>query len=337
MLLIATMACTGNNSTPTMPPSPTPPSAPTLSVSTVTVSGAAPTVGLTASFSATANLSNGTAQVITSQAAWRTSNTSVASVTSAGEVTGVGIGDADIAASYQGVSGTAHISVIRATYTISGLVTDGTSGGILPNIYIQTVDSTDTGRATRTDSAGNYSTSGVSPGPLTLTASSVSYQTTMKTVTVSSDTRIDIVLQRAPISYAGIWRGQYQITDCRNVNGPSPSTGLCTIMARTNNYQFTLSQNGTTVAGSYALTSALFDCPCGGHYGGFAMSGSVTPGGELVISATGSPTATGVTAEMTFTLKQTNPSTITGTLSGIVKLDPDLLSTFSGTILSGTQ
>jgi hypothetical protein len=85
----------------------------------------------------------------------------VTSVTSAGVVTGVGIGDADH-----------HGELPRCER---------------PNIYIQTVDSTDSGKSTRTDSAGNYSTSGVSPGPLALTASSVSYQTTTKTVTVSSD------------------------------------------------------------------------------------------------------------------------------------------------------
>jgi hypothetical protein len=337
VLLLVTMACSSNNGTPATPPSPTPPSPPTPSVSAVTVSGATPTVGVTAPFSATANLSNGTAQAITSQATWRTSNTSVASVTNGGAVTGVGIGEADITASYQGVSGTAHISVVRAMYTVSGLVTDGTSGGILPNIYIQTVDTTGTGRSTRTDSAGNYSTSGVAPGPLTLTASAVSYQTTMRTVTVSSDTRIDIVLERAPISYAGIWTGQYQITDCRDFGGASSSTGLCTIMARTNAYRFTLSQNGTTVAGSYALTSALFDCPCGGQYGGFAMSGSIAPGGELLISATGSPTATHVDVEMTFSLEQTSPSTLTGTVSGVVRLDADRWSTFNGIMLSGTR
>jgi hypothetical protein len=134
-------------------------------VASIAVTGVAPKVGQTAPFIATATLPDGTTQVVTSQATWSSSNTVVATVTNAGAVTGVGVGIVDITATYKGTSGTSHVAVGRAMYTISGHVTDGTSGGVLPNINIQTVDSENTVRSTRTDGAGDYAIGGSWPGP----------------------------------------------------------------------------------------------------------------------------------------------------------------------------
>src|SRR5204863_8785065 len=110
------------------------------------------------------------AQTVTSQATWSSSNTSVATVTNSGVVTGIGVGIADITATYQGASGTSHVSVGRTTYTVSGHVTDGTSGGVLPNIMIQAVDG-DTTKSTLTGAAGDYAVGGILAGPVMVTAS----------------------------------------------------------------------------------------------------------------------------------------------------------------------
>src|SRR5258705_1793467 len=160
--------------------SPTSASGPTITVSSISVSGTAPVVGATAPFSATATLSNRTTQTVTTLATWSSSNTSIATVNSSGIVTGVAAGETDLTATYQNVAGRLHLTIARSagpTYTLSGTVTDGTSGGILPNIDIQVTDNAGSSKSTLTGSAGTYSIAGLVAGPVTLTASAVSYQT----------------------------------------------------------------------------------------------------------------------------------------------------------------
>ena len=59
---------------------------------------------------------------------------------SAGIVTGIAAGEADITATFQNVAGRSHVTIGRTTYALSGTVTDGTSGGVLPGITLQVVD-----------------------------------------------------------------------------------------------------------------------------------------------------------------------------------------------------
>ena len=73
-------------------------------VSSLAVTGAAPVVGATAQFTATATMADGTTQDVTTQAAWTSSNATVATVSSTGLVTGVAAGSASVAAVYQSVS-----------------------------------------------------------------------------------------------------------------------------------------------------------------------------------------------------------------------------------------
>jgi carboxypeptidase family protein len=82
------------------------------------------------------------------------------------------------------------------TYSVNGLVTDGTSGGVLPNIVLRVADGPDAGKSATTDAGGRYAIGGIAPGTFTLSASAVSYLTRLTPVTVSSDTRVDIVLSR---------------------------------------------------------------------------------------------------------------------------------------------
>ena len=100
------------------------PTAPTSTVSSIAVSGTAPAIGATAQFAATATMSGGTTQDVTSQSTWSSSNTAVATVSSSGVVTGVAVGETDVTATYQGVSGSTHISVAApasssCTFTLS--------------------------------------------------------------------------------------------------------------------------------------------------------------------------------------------------------------------------
>src|SRR5438067_972940 len=101
-------------------PAPTP----SPSVSSVSVTGSTPNVGATTQFSATATLSNGTTQAVTSQASWQSTDTTVATVSSSGAVTGVDGGNADVRATYSGVAGSLGIAVpAPPTHTLVGVVT----------------------------------------------------------------------------------------------------------------------------------------------------------------------------------------------------------------------
>jgi len=185
------MAAAGCNSDKSTPSTPTP------TVSGVAVAGTAPNVGLTSQFTATATLSSGTTQNVTSQATWQSSNPAIATVNAAGLVTGVAPGDVDITATYQSVAGRSRVTISVRTFTLTGHVTDGTSGGILPNINIAITAGPRTGASTRTDASGDYTLSGLESGAITVTASAVSYDTQDKAMTLLADARLDFVMVRA--------------------------------------------------------------------------------------------------------------------------------------------
>jgi hypothetical protein len=79
-------------------------------VTEITITGNVPSVGQTSQLTATARLSNGSTQDVTTQATWSSSNTSVATVTSGGLLKVLQLGAADITATFQSVRGA--ISVV---------------------------------------------------------------------------------------------------------------------------------------------------------------------------------------------------------------------------------
>ncbi|HEX3646064.1 MAG TPA: carboxypeptidase-like regulatory domain-containing protein [Vicinamibacterales bacterium] len=76
-------------------------------------------------------------------------------------------------------------------FAIAGTITDGTSGGILPGIEVST-----SGMAVRSDSTGHYQLTGVPAGPVTVQFAAASYVTQTKTLTLSQDSVLDVILQR---------------------------------------------------------------------------------------------------------------------------------------------
>jgi hypothetical protein len=179
------------------------PSTPTATVSLVVVEGIAPLVGATIPFTATATLSTGATQGVTTQAAWSSSNLSVATVTSAGVVAGVAAGEADIVATYQGASGRSHVTIFdrRSTFTLSGRITDGTSGGVLPNIAIEVTDGAGRRSSSVTTAAGTFSIGGLAGGAATVSASATSYRPSQTSVVLTQDTSVEIVLQRVQCAF----------------------------------------------------------------------------------------------------------------------------------------
>jgi hypothetical protein len=95
-------------------------------------------------------------------------------------------------------SATATFQIGPSILSVNGTVTDGTSGGILPNISMQITNGANAGKSVTTDGSGNYTFRGLSPGSFILSASNEAYVTVAKSVSLSANTRVDFVLQRAP-------------------------------------------------------------------------------------------------------------------------------------------
>jgi hypothetical protein len=76
-------------------------------------------------------------------------------------------------------------------FTVSGTITDGTSGGILPGIEVSAP-----GVAVRSDSAGHYQLPGVPAGAVTVQFAAAGYVTQSKPLTLSDNAVLDMVLQR---------------------------------------------------------------------------------------------------------------------------------------------
>jgi len=94
------------------------------------------------------------------------------------------------------VSTPAPAPITPTTSTLSGLLTDGFSGGILPGIEVRIMSGTNQGQDVKTDATGHYALTGVSNGTFTVQFSAVSYVTQTVTVTVAGDTTLNVVLQR---------------------------------------------------------------------------------------------------------------------------------------------
>jgi hypothetical protein len=172
----------------------------TLSANLSAVSGA----GQTAQTTATGVFSKGSSQDVTATCTnWQSANAGVLTVTSTGMLTVRGDGSSAVTTTCQGVAARVVLTITLKSaspspFSPSGTITDGFSGGILPNIYVQVTAGTNHGRYTRSDTAGNYRLDGLSAGTFTLTISAVTYVTTDESMTLSADTRLDVVLPRAP-------------------------------------------------------------------------------------------------------------------------------------------
>ena len=76
-------------------------------------------------------------------------------------------------------------------FTLTGTITDGTSGGPLPQIEVSAG-----GQAVRSDAAGRYQLTGVATGAITVQFAAASYVTQTKPINLTENTVLDAVLQR---------------------------------------------------------------------------------------------------------------------------------------------
>ena len=128
--LVAATACGGSsNSSPTS----VPPTVSSIAITT-TASIATVAVGQTIQLTATAALSNGSTQNVSTQATWQSSNQPVATVSSTGLVTSITTGTANISATYQGKIGTLTISVLNLASPIGTDCSHGSMSAIINGV-----------------------------------------------------------------------------------------------------------------------------------------------------------------------------------------------------------
>jgi len=124
------------------------------------------TSGASFQLAAMAQLSDGSALDVTKVAAWDSSDTTRASVSTSGLVTVTGDGDVDVHAVYRGVSGSSHLTVaLPKTYTASGIV-EGMSpqGRAIAGAQVRVLDAAGGGVATVTSINGAFTTSALAIG-----------------------------------------------------------------------------------------------------------------------------------------------------------------------------
>jgi WD40 repeat protein len=92
---------------------------PTLTSIAVTPASPSIVVGATQAFAATGTYSDNSTQNLTTQVAWTSSNTSVATISASGLATGVGAGSSTISASLSGVTGSTTLSVQSSAFAIT--------------------------------------------------------------------------------------------------------------------------------------------------------------------------------------------------------------------------
>jgi hypothetical protein len=225
---LAESACSGGMPVTASPPPP--------SLKSIALSGIGPTatVGQTAALVATATYSDGSTAQVTNDAAWDSSNNSVASVSSVGMVEFKGAGDVDLKASYRGMNSSMHVSVTApeaARPTLIGVVTDADSGRPIAGVTVTVVDGPNANRSTQSDGNGYYSLGNMTPSAFTIGFQREFYTTTTRPVGLFTDQRIDVALKLASPDVSAFF-GRYNVgltvtqQTCEFPVSPAPTATL---------------------------------------------------------------------------------------------------------------
>lgn len=198
--------------------SPTGPAPVTLTGVTVSA-GASAAVGDTVQFTATATFSDGTTQTVTGQATWESSNTAVVTITSGGLATFVAQGEADIKATYRSSSGTTMSGTSRVTvankaasrHTLTGTVSDSSSGSMLSGVNARILDGPDANRTAVTDASGRFSMPDVTAGSFLVQFTRANYETRSISVSMSADTAVSVQITAQQASVTRFY-GTYNTT-----------------------------------------------------------------------------------------------------------------------------
>jgi hypothetical protein len=83
-------------------------------------------------------------------------------------------------------------------FTLAGVLADADSGRAIPSGVVQILDGPNAGKSSSTDGNGYYSIAGVVQSSFTAHASASGYNVADRGITVSADTRLDLMLNRMP-------------------------------------------------------------------------------------------------------------------------------------------
>jgi hypothetical protein len=187
LAVLAHAACDSNKPPSTAAPTPT---SPVVAAVAITGVPSAMTVGQTAQLTASVTLTDGTRLDATGTASWQSSTPSVATVSTAGLLTVVGFGEADVVATVQTVRGTAHLSVTRPAaptprFDIAGVVhesvpTDSVAvaGATVGIHFVGCPTCPHDNQTATTDSAGRFTLAGIETGGFVLFVSKPGYDMT---------------------------------------------------------------------------------------------------------------------------------------------------------------
>src|SRR4051812_44449105 len=209
-LAITTLAACGSSQSTVNPTAPSLPAMPGATVSTLIVTNQPPS-GNTMQMVATARMSDGSSQNVTSAASWESSNPSIATISSSGMLSVLANGQVDARAMYQGVLGSVTLTLTRAPdpaarYTLSGIAREvSPAPRILGDVRITITEGPDAGITATSDAGGQFRFASVAGSRLSLEASRAGYQTwRMTNLTIDANKQIEVVMYpNPPVNSAG--------------------------------------------------------------------------------------------------------------------------------------
>lgn len=276
------LACINGSPDSPAPTAPTPTPAVTLTSVAVTGLSGAATPGQTAQLAANASYSDGTTQTVTQQATWESGNQAVATVTPAGLVSFVALGDADIRATYRSVVGSTRVTVSAAPvrrFPLAGTLTDADNNRGVENVRVEVTDGADAGRSATTDVNGAFAIADLAEGTFSVRITHPYYEVVVRPVTLAQVTRIDVALKPI-VNVAGLY-GTYNVglrvtqQNCEEPAFPAAS-GTLALSGNANGTSFraVLVERGTTrVYNGEMKADGSFSGSGGGVFAGIVGSG----------------------------------------------------------------
>ena len=195
-VVICAVAC-GGTSSPTAPVSATPPIG---KVSSFKVSGPNIVVGDTVQFSAMAVMEDGTLHDVTTEAAWTTSDSTIATVDATGRVTGLKDGGVSIRATFRGATDSEYHNVApQLFFKASGTVSDAPPNfNTIAGARVEIVAGNNTGTFKLTDGSGTFDFGSMKGGTYTLQISRDGYLNATRTIALTRDMKVDLLLFPVP-------------------------------------------------------------------------------------------------------------------------------------------
>ena len=180
LFLVCGAGCSGSPATsPSVATTTTvPPSAPTAVSLAITNAPESLPLGESVQLTARASLSDGTSADVTDRATWESTNLTVATVSTQGRLTVVGIGEAAVRATYQALNTSARVSGAALKFTITGVVHEAapTSNVLLGGARVEVVGGPMDGQVFISDRDGRFRLPPVASPGFTLNIKAPDYE-----------------------------------------------------------------------------------------------------------------------------------------------------------------